>query len=167
MSPRVNYPEPPVTGDLKLDRYLQEVHRIIFGYGAGGEGQLDGVNMVTPVPIADGGTGGTTDPYSRSNHTGTQLAATIADFNATVLTVHSGITGLHSTLKQAASLADGTASAVSVTSADASAVYGAGEQALLNELKGDVNTLATDLNALITKINTLLANLRTAALQAT
>jgi len=57
--------------------------------------------------------------------------------------------------------ANGVASAVSVTGADADLTYGANERDLINELKADVNTLVTDVNAAITQLNALLASLRT------
>lgn len=68
---------------------------------------------------------------------------------------------------QATASANASASTVSVTSADADATYDSGEQALLNELKGDVNQLVTDLNAAISSLNDLKANLRSSGVLAT
>lgn len=77
---------------------------------------------------------------------------------------HDAIAGNHALLTQGVDGGDATASTVSVASADAGGAYTAAEQALINEIKGDVNTLVTDVNNAMAKFNTLLANLRTAKL---
>ena len=63
---------------------------------------------------------------------------------------------------KSAAVADAVSSSVSVTSADAGGSYTTSEQALINELKADVNTLTTNLNAAIAQINALLAAQRAA-----
>ena len=77
---------------------------------------------------------------------------------------HDAIAGNHALLTQATDGGNGTASSVSVTSADAGAIYTVAEQGLINEIKGDVNILVTDVNNALGKLNTLLSNLRTAKL---
>ena len=73
------------------------------------------------------------------------------------------------TVLLAGAVADAVASTVSVTSPDATAAPAAYNQAqaqsvvaLVNEMKGDVNTLVTNLNAAITQLNAMLATERTA-----
>lgn len=161
--PQINFTEPPgIENQERFDRYMLEMHNRLFGHGEGTSGDLDSDNLVTPIPVADGGTGDTNDPYDRSNHTSTQLASTISDISTQFTTDHDNISGNHSALKQAVDPTDESASTVSVDAADASDL--ATVITLANEMKADINTLTTDLNNAINKYNTLLANLRTGAL---
>lgn len=63
-----------------------------------------------------------------------------------------------------AAVANGVASAVSITGADADLAYSANERDLINELKADVNTLIADVNLINTQLNALLASLRAVTL---
>ena len=61
---------------------------------------------------------------------------------------------------KAVSVSPASPSSVSVVTPDAGAVYGANEQTLINEMKGDINTLTADLNAAITVLNNLITSLK-------
>lgn len=75
---------------------------------------------------------------------------------------HSGATGGHGNMVQASDPGDANPSSVSVESADAGGTYNAAVQALINELKSDLNTLKIDHNNLVAKLNDKNANERTA-----
>jgi hypothetical protein len=75
---------------------------------------------------------------------------------------HDGRVGGHSELAQGTNVVNVDESEISVDTADADAVYGAAEQALINELKSDLNALVGEYNDFVSRFNSLLQSLRTA-----
>jgi hypothetical protein len=138
--PKINFPEPPVTGNVEFDQYMLENHRRTYGL-ADGIGDLDTDNI----------NGELTDTKDHPSFTG------VAAYQ------HHG-TGNHDVLDQGVDVANATASTLSITNPDADATYGTEERDLINELKADFNSLITEYNVFLGKLNELLANLRTANL---
>jgi hypothetical protein len=136
--PKINFPEPPLTGNDEFDQYMLENHRRTYGL-AGGIGDLDTDNI----------NGQLTDTVDHPSFTG-----------VTPYQHHGG--GNHSVLDQATDVTDATASTLSITNPDADATYGTEERDLINELKADFNSLITEYNVFLGKLNELLANMRTA-----
>lgn len=160
--PKLNFPEPPLTGKVELDRYLLELHNVVFGIGAAAA-SLDASNNVTPSSAFAAG---------HNASTGAHLPGVIKDTNID-WGVGAGQVNTDDVPEgsvneyfpgPAGAVADATASSVSVTSADADGTYDANEQTLINELKGDVNGLVSDFNNLVSRINVLLASLRAGGL---
>lgn len=168
MSPQIPYTEPPKTGDEALDRYLLELHNRIFGLGSDTEGDLDNDNGVLPVDTTtDSISEGVENLYFTIERVDDRVADLVQDGEALTWTYDDGAGTLIGEVTKGAAVADGVASTVSVTSADADATYGTPERDLINEMKADINTLVADLNNSIAQYNTLMANLRTAKLLAT
>lgn len=168
MSPQISYTEPPTTGDEALDRYLLELHNRLFGMGSDTSGDLDGDNGVLPTDsTTDDITEGTTNFYLSDEKIDDRVADLIQNGEALTWTYNDASGTLTGEVTKGAAVADGVASTVNVTTADADATYGTPERDLINEMKADINTLVADLNNSIAQYNTLMANLRTSKLLAT
>lgn len=166
--PQISYTEPPATGNVDLDRYLLEMHNRLFGVGSDTSGDLDADNGALPTDTtADEITEGTENLYFTEERVDDRVTDLIQDGEALTWDYNDGAGTLTGEVTKSAAISDAIASTVSVTSADADAVYGTEERDLINEMKGDINTLVTDLNSAITQYNSLMANLRTAKLLAT
>jgi hypothetical protein len=139
--PKINFPEPPLTGNVEFDQYMLENHRRTYGLG-GGIGDLDTDNI----------NGELTDTKSHP------------EFTEVAAYQHHG-TGDHDVLDQGADVANATASTLEITTADADATYGTPERDLINELKADFNLHIPEYNTLVNDVvNAVLASLRAANL---
>lgn len=74
---------------------------------------------------------------------------------------------LKGTVAKASAVAAAVASGVVVAGGPAGATYTGTTEALIDELKADVNTLVSNLNSTITQLNLVITNLKTAKLMAT
>jgi hypothetical protein len=124
-------------------QYHVMVHRVLFGVPNQSQGILDGTNII----------GDLTDTLDHS------LFTNVLPYQ------HHG-SDAHADLTQAAAVAAGVFSSVSVTSANAGATYTVAEQTLINEIKGDVNTIATGLQSVGNAVNNIISALRNAGLMA-
>jgi hypothetical protein len=124
-------------------QYHVMVHRVLFGVPNQAQGILDGTNII----------GDLTDTLDHS------LFTNVLPYQ------HHG-TDAHADLTQAAAVAGGTFSSVSVTSASAGVTYTAAEQTLINEMKADINTIATGLVSVGNAVNNIISALRNAGLMA-
>lgn len=122
-------------------QYFVMIHNLLFKARANDQGNLDETNIA-------GDLSDTTDH---------------GDFTNIQPYQHHGSDN-HGDLKQAAHTQNATFANVSVASPDAGAAYTAAEQALINEIKSDVNTLGTSTQSIGTAVNNLLAALRAAGL---
>src|SRR3990167_4694466 len=123
----------------QLYEYLAMLHNTLFAGRGEGLGILDEENIVGDLTnTVDHGSFTNIQPYQ---HRGSDA---------------------HAVLKQAAAVAQATVTSVNVATANAGAAYAATEQALLNEVKADLNTLATSVLSIGNQLNALLSALRTA-----
>lgn len=136
--------------------YILELHNAVYGLGSDVTGTLDSSNVPSVANVH-------TQNKDQYLDQGGANETTVSNVKDAVTKKHDPGTN-HSLLKQAVDPTDATASTVSVTSANADATYDAAEQALINELKGDLNQLVTDLNITVAKVNALMASMRTASL---
>lgn len=118
-------PQEIINVSRALFEYLMMLHGILFGIGEGAVGILDLENINSGI------------------------------FPPT----HGAVT--HSNLIRGSAVVsldaddDATATSLTITEADPDAVYGAEEQALVQELKTDLNLLFAEYNTTVTKINTI------------
>jgi hypothetical protein len=154
---RSNYPEPPDFRENPEEfmEFMRDVFNHMYDLAAGGSTVLDSDNVDFTSALA------------RANHTGTQLASTISDFNDSIDSLiqdgealtwtYVTDTSLTGEVTKSAALANMGSLATTET---ADGTYSSNEQDMLNNIKTDLGTIRT-------LVNTLLANLRTAKLQET
>jgi hypothetical protein len=150
--PQIQFAKAPKVQDImKFDEYMTYLHNTIFGLGAGTTGNQDSQNVDF------------TEPQDRSNHTGTQPASTVSDFNESVddrvaaliqdgdaltWTYNDAAGELTGEVTKAADPGDLTI----VTTETATGAYGTNERDMLNNLKTDVTNLIAKANLLLDKL---------------
>jgi hypothetical protein len=128
---------------------------------AGDIEELTGTQATTLMDafIGDSGAGGTKGLVPAPS-TGDTDADKFLFADGAFAAVQNAAVATRGLVLEAANVADAVASAVSVTSADATDLPTV--ITLANELKGDVNTLVTDVNAIVTQVNAILASIQAA-----
>lgn len=150
--PKINYPSPPKVQDTeKFNEYIRRLHILIQGSGSVSSGSQDSEN----VNFAEA--------ENRDNHTGTQTASTVSDFDESVETktvdliddgealtwtsVSGSLTG------EVTKMIDPGAATTTITGT-ADLGYGAVERDMLNASKTDLEALRDDINAIRTALQT-------------
>ena len=171
--PLSSYPVPPdhIVAPEEFREFILEIHNAVFGLGedvAGGlnsdnipDATISGNSTVVSqgIDISTLQVGDHIQGTDQSLDLGGANQVLVVDAKDAVTKKHDPGTN-HNLMIQAVALADGAATAVSVTSTDATDLPTV--ITLANEAKADINSLVTDVNNAIGVLNTLLANLRTA-----